>query len=317
MKRFVALLIVFVFAFLAQAALAGVDPVKASEVQAVTPFLVDLPEKDVGLTLANSQARIEHWEFSILPWFAREGISNVVNAPQEIVWYWAGVGPAAEVTDYTFGIDAFTDCRPNGLYEGPLGPFAMTGPVWINSHYINPTDENYQDIGYIFTLIHELAHDQGICNGPSDYVESSTQLAALEVASAMGNAGNVLAASSVLHEWRDIVLGAMIYDALRTDDLDSYYAFLKTVVSPAEFASRMSRYRARFTDPISKYEWSQVYRKYSFAVYVKAEWCLHGGTLAASDARGHFFAAHALVPSHRPLVMDDFGAFVRAHGYGS
>lgn len=295
-------------------ATAGVDLVKASQVVALAPLVAATPATDSGLTLGTADLRLTEWELSILPWYAREGITNDVRVPEVVQWYWAGVGDADLVTDYTFGIDAFTDCQPKGLAQGPLGSVVVTGPVWVNSHYINPADAEYQDVGYIFTLTHELAHDQGICAGPSDYVESSTQLAALEVAAAMANGGNTLAAASLLREWRDIVLGSMLYDALRTGTLPDYYAFLRTVVTPREYAGRMSRYRSRFRTAAARAGWAQVYRKYSFAVYVKAEWCLNGGTLAASSTRGNLFAPHALVPSGRPLVMDDFAYFVEHAG---
>jgi hypothetical protein len=289
-----------------KAATAGIDPVKASEVQQVNVALQGLPTKDKALTPATAQDRIFQWAREILPFYGHEGLTDNVTAPQDIIWYWAGLGDASLVDDYTFGIDAFTDCQPKGYGNGPLGPFIVTGPVFVNDHYINPVDAEYQDVGYIFTLTHELGHGQGICNGPSDYVESSTQLAALEVGSAIADSGNQLMKASLLHEWRDIILGSMVYQALVNDTLPEYYAYLKTVVTPREYSQKMARYRPRFTTADGRAGWAQVYREYSFAVYVKAEWCLHGGVLAASDKRGNLFAPHMMVPNDQPQALGDF-----------
>ncbi len=287
-------------------ATAGIDPVKAAQVEQITPIIDRLPKIDKALTDKSAEKRVYQWAAEILPWYAREGIAYDVRVPESINWYLVPLGLGSSVVSYTFDIDAFTNCQMKGATQAPSGFAIVTGPVWMNGHYTLPTDSLYQDVGYIFTLTHELGHDQGICNGPSDYVESSTQLAAIEVASAMSLGGNKLAAASLLPEWRSIILGAMLYDALKSDDLPSYYAFLKSVVTPKEYAARMSKYRARFTDDLAKEQWAEVYKKYSYAVYVKAEWCLRGGTLAASDKRGSLFAPHVMVPSEQPLVMDDF-----------
>jgi hypothetical protein len=141
------------------------------------------------------QRDLRRWVGEILPWFQTEGVVARV------------VVPKAVVTD-TFTRDGFAN---NHLLAAGSCWFDS---VVVNSRVFNPTSSWYRRPDFLATLVHELAHVQGICIGTdATQVEASAQMAALEVMAAMANDGNKPMARALVFELRQIALDALEYEA--------------------------------------------------------------------------------------------------------
>ena len=103
-----------------------------------------------------------------------------------------------------------------------------------------------------FTLAHELAHvaqTKQICDQNRDEdIESSAQIAALEVTSGLANQGNPLWLWATIGELRGMALSSAYGLALRDDDFEKYHV-LRSKLSPgATSEARFQKSVRRWTD---------------------------------------------------------------------
>ena len=137
------------------------------------------------------QRDLKLWVREILPWFQTEGVVARVVVPR------------------TLSSRAFTG---DGFANDHL---LAAGSCWFDSVLLNrrvfsPVSSWYGRPDFLATLVHELAHVQGICIGSDTLqVEASAQMAALEVMAAMANDGNEPMAISLLFELRRMCLDAL------------------------------------------------------------------------------------------------------------
>lgn len=292
------------------------DPVKVAEIQHLSVLLDALPQT-YPITLANSDQYTAQWEVEILPWYAYEGIADPVIPPVSIQYFFGMFGPADYINGYVFHILGLSQCEVAGVAQNPFdgNPSPVAGPIFLNGRYINPASPWYQELSWLPTLVHELGHSQGICEGPSPYVESSTQLAMLEVMSAMVNSGNDKVIPGLLYEWNSIIEGALYYEALRDGTLDQYDALLGAVSHySAKVAARHAASR-RFWNatPERQAELKGILYKYEWVVYIKAKYGLKQGYLTGTlpgNSTPRLTSAKTMVPSGNNLVLDDFAYFL-------
>lgn len=316
LRRFVALALIAGALVVPSSALADsnyphLDPAKVGLIQRLTGLLDKLPQKTYPITLENSSLFTAEWEVEILPFYAHAGIVDSVTPPAAIRFFFQPYGSADDVDMLTFHILGLSEC---GQIEGFADDgTAIKGPIWLNGRFINPVSPWYQDASYLPTLVHELGHSMGICDGPSDYIESSTQVATIAVLAAMANAGLDGAILGLLDEYRSITQGALLSDALRTNHLAEYESFWASVHPSARdraqhaFSSRFwYGNKARLT------ELKGIVSRYELTPYVKIQYALAQPCLclAASASRGRLFAPHVLVPSGAPLSLADLSYFL-------
>lgn len=179
------------------------------------------------------------WAAEIIPYFTEEKIVTIPVIPDEIDYYWFG---PAQI--YLLGQAACEPGQPGGW-------------VALNLRYINPYSVWYGEVSYLSTLIHELGHIQGegLCEGDTATVESTTQLVTLEVAAAMTNHGNLAALPTLLDDLRAMGLSTLQYYASWGSDQDmaEFMDFRNEILSrPSEIAER-SKYWRYWEEHISEF----------------------------------------------------------------
>jgi hypothetical protein len=154
------------------------------------------------------QRDLKLWVREILPWFQREGVVARVVVPKSV------------------GTNMFTR---DGFANSHL---LAAGSCWLESVLVNgrvfsPVSSWYGRPDFLATLVHELAHVQGICIGNDTLqVEASAQIAALEVMAAMANDGNEPMIRSLLTELRRMCLDALEYEAWGNPDREQFARML-------------------------------------------------------------------------------------------
>lgn len=128
----------------------------------------------------------------------------------------------------------------------------------MSIRYENPVSSWYQDEDWPFTLAHELAHvQQGVLCGtaPTDLVENSAQIAAIEICASLVNGGNKLLMRPLVGELRGMALSSAYAIALKESKMPEYLG-LRSELSPGAFLeARFERSRRRFsTDPFKLQE---------------------------------------------------------------
>ena len=160
-----------------------------------------IPRED-KLGIASTEDMTE-WIREIVPFFEYEGITDT---EQEIGETGGLVYPTPEIADYQ-----------DGLYHNHvLGLSEVFGEgITLNGRITNPKSSWYARTDSIATLIHELAHAQGIKFSNSNIdEESSAQLVTLEILAAMSNKGNRKTIPPLLDELSGMSLAAANYIAL-------------------------------------------------------------------------------------------------------
>lgn len=193
-----------------------------------------------------NQRTINEWTAEILPYFEYEGIIASAFVPNEV-----------RLTSYVNAMENFH------VLGRAYCSSAGGGPIEINARVGNPVSAWYGRTSFLATLVHELGHVQGggLCSDNSDETESTTQLVTLEVLAAMANGGNKLALYAVLDELRDMLMGAVQYEAM-VGKVDGWREFRERVYStPEEIArSEKSARRWRSNRPLLK----EILFKYSY-----------------------------------------------------
>lgn len=190
-------------------------------------ILDGIDEPRVALT----QVDLGAWTVEILPYFEYEGLTAMPIQPAAVT---PTLYPAASENFHVLG-RAY--CEPAG-----------GGPIELNARVINPVSPWYERPSALATLVHELIHVQGggFCQGSSAELESTTQLATLEVLAAMANHGNRLALYAVLDEIRDMALAAAQYEALEEGDRAGYAALKARVYATASERARVAKSERRW-----------------------------------------------------------------------
>lgn len=146
------------------------------------------------------------WTMEIMPYFEYEGI---VEDKKPGEYNGLVYPPVMSFVDYQDGL----------MSHHVLGRTQVfTDEIDMNARIINPVSAWYGREDSIGTLVHELAHAQGIKfpapSSPLDE-ESSAQLVTLEVLSAMVNHGNELVIPALLDELRHMNMQAAHCIAIR------------------------------------------------------------------------------------------------------
>ncbi|HEY6019420.1 MAG TPA: hypothetical protein VIY48_05800 [Candidatus Paceibacterota bacterium] len=225
-------------------------------------------------------AQLQAYANEIVPWFAEEGITtDPITATAQ---FEQQIGTDANhVLGYTFCTDR---------------------TVKINIRYSEKIDPWYGDPDLVFTLAHELGHVQQADNCqlfPSELVETSAQMMAFEVTSAIANGGNVVALVSVLENLRDLALAQVRYQALlHPSENKAMYKLYRKLFAGRELAERLQRVRYWAATPD---EAKDLLKKYDVAPYrlLKSR-TAHGIMLGSEVHAGNPFAGP------RPLLLDDF-----------
>lgn len=148
------------------------------------------------LNIEPSQKIMEEWLQEIVPQFESLGMTNDASMP----------------TDFQF--QQFTDPF---YYGHVLGTSNCGGEMRINARMDNPLSTWYESDNFWGTITHETAHQQqgSLCH-TSDraMVESSAQVAMMQVTSALAISGNRIAMHSWINEMNDMTEGALWYMAI-------------------------------------------------------------------------------------------------------
>lgn len=203
-------------------ALAGIGKVAYSEVTTATPEseipssltydtamgmakrfgdLYDSIPKEKKLGIATTED-MNLWIKEIVPFFEYEGITD---PEKEVGEYGGMIYPTPGIEDYLDG----------RAHNHILGQAEILGDdITLNGRILNPKSPWYARTDSIATLIHELAHAQGIKFSHTEIdEEASAQLVTLEILAAMSNKGNEQTIGPLLDELAYMSLSAANYIA--------------------------------------------------------------------------------------------------------
>ena len=175
-------------------------------------------------------------------------LTDVRNWVEEIVVYfeYEGIDRDADVGDMgslVYPSVVFENYR-DGLYTNHvLGTTKMlSGDVALSARFANPISPWYYDDASVLTLIHELAHAQGVMfPGVNFDEESSAQMIALEVAAAMVNKGNKLVLYSFLGELTALFSSAARWLAMQEGRDEDWYDFRANVFTDPFAAAALDK----------------------------------------------------------------------------
>lgn len=252
-----------------------------------------IPEQTIEVT----PVAIKEWTFEILPFFEYEGIVGAAIRPESVL-----LTPYLEAMEHSHVLGR-AYCTPAG-----------GGPVEINARVANKRSAWYGRPSFLATLVHELGHIQGggLCSDNSDETESTTQLVTLEVLAAIANGGNGVALLSVLDELRDMLMGAVHYEAL-LGKIEGWEKFRAEIYSDTDEIARSEKSKRRWrSDPallkeiLYKYSWIPVQKILKGLPEQKIPRLL----LGEPEWDGELIPYGA--PQPRPLEIDDL-AYVIEH----
>lgn len=191
-------------------------------------------------TFDTIQAPYYLFALEALPYFEAEGITPQAILPTDMQW-----GVWGDARRHT-GVAGQARC--------------MSGEMWISFRYANIYSSWYGDPDFYWTLIHELAHAQGICLGDNVVVEASAQIATLEVMAALANSGNEIALYSLIPELQGMAMGALQYKAMGEGRMAEYEEFRHQLkdspISDARRAQTVRKYASQqstYQDLLGKY----------------------------------------------------------------
>lgn len=152
-------------------------------------------EYRVGLT---SMKDVQDWMKEIVPFFEYENVDEdtEIGMPGGLVY------PKVSFESYQDGLKA------NHLL-GTTSLFSYD--ITLTARYANPVSPWYGREDSIFTLMHELAHAQGIFYGQDLDAEASAQLVSLEVCAAMINGGQKKLVASIVEELQSMTVNTVRY----------------------------------------------------------------------------------------------------------
>lgn len=272
-----------------------------------------------------TQEDLDNWMAEIVPYFEYEGI----NADGEVGEFQGLVYPQLDFEDYQDGL----------LSHHVLGrAMIFQDDISLNARISNPVSAWYGREDSIGTLVHELAHANGV-KFPAPYSaidhEASAQLVTLEVLSAMVNHGNTLAVPALLDELSYMNMAAARYIALRDGDEGRFLADREQLFTdPFQQAAavKADRQWADYKDE-DKYPYileaynynpmNMVYRGMRkndeiYGVKLPINW-LTDMVNSEADSSGSYYpeaapepyepGMYANHPSPRPLIIDDLHYF--------
>lgn len=162
----------------------------------------------VGIT---SLAELQQWTNEIVPFFEYENV----------------VLPSLSVYPTSLRFEYYGDGLSHNHILGTTNCFSNA--VVLNARIANPTSAWYARDDSLGTLVHELAHAQGICIDDRLDSETSAQLVTLEVLAAMTNYGNERAFAALVSELREMAVRAAKVAAIREERLDEYDELERTL----------------------------------------------------------------------------------------
>lgn len=148
------------------------------------------------------------WAWELLAMYPIEGVSDEVIIPDEI------------------GLRLFYYKEYYEKHEGALGVSDCKSYAFLNLRQGNPYSGLYRNSSFDFTVAHEFAHifqteefcgtrNDPITEEERDLVETTAQIVALEVMSALANGGNIYALYAVAYEMRGIAVSIARATAIR------------------------------------------------------------------------------------------------------
>jgi hypothetical protein len=134
-----------------------------------------------GPALPHTEADLANLSLEIIPFFYYD---NIVDGEQvNLVW------PHWKLFDGDANFHVLGRCR---VGDDPL--------VWLNIRYANPWSSSYGRSHLFATLVHELAHAQGVFLMAHPMSEPATQLVTVEILAAMSRNRNVWAVPAFVRE---------------------------------------------------------------------------------------------------------------------
>lgn len=170
-------------------------------------------------------------------------------APQ---FEYEGMGPGIEIPDELLFKYYDEGIRANHV----LGSSNCIDKVEMNARISSEVSAWYARDEFLFTLTHELAHiAQGldVClAGPREYVETSADVAAMEVVSGLALSGDANFFYAAVNEFRTMARGAAMAIALKNNDKKAFLSvvnrFGSDALSKAKFHKAMRFWE---TEPVA------------------------------------------------------------------
>jgi hypothetical protein len=231
---------------------------------------------------------LDAWTVEMLPWFAEEGVASQPVRPVVMWTVFEG-----EDANHVLGR---ADCEKQ---------------VWMNVRYLNPASPWYQELSFVATLAHELAHiQQGteVCRGkPLERVEATAQVVSFEVLAAMALNGNKWAAIALLEEIQGLAIGEMRYRALGDErKMRHLDRLLERIDDAGERAERAQRARYWERKPARRKEILEAYVHLPYMMLVRG---LETGTVGGL-ALPPSFSLTMFRPYVPELRLDDLAYFL-------
>lgn len=237
----------------------------------------------------------ENWVRELAPMFEYNGIVDHAIIPS-----------AMEFTDFTDG----------QKHNHVLGQSNCADLIRINARVTNPHSSWYQSEDFPFTVAHELAHVQqqeSCVSSSSEKIESSAQVAALEVMCSLANGGNTEAIRAVIGELRDMAMTTAYGWAIERNDLPRFIA-LRNRMSPgalseARFYRAMRRWEKR---PMELKSLIAKYYRYPLEIILEAS-KNEGQTYLAFPPIlfTNYGGSYVFNPEPQPIVLDDTLYFLK------
>jgi hypothetical protein len=228
----------------------------------------------------STDEEISQWVSEVIPMFSYEGVSM-----ESLVYYPKSV----EFEFYRTGYE----------HNHILGRAnCLSLDITLNARYANPASSLNGDLGSLSTLVHELAHAQGICMNTSYYdSEVSAQLVTVELLSSLANKGNRLAFAAVVAEMRDMMYAAAWYEAMESGDDAQFQKLTEAIYdTPFEQAQRDKTIR-RWTGDEEKLQ--EILLSYNYLPMV-----------AVLDGMGTGFIDGVQLPINMHCSWVDFYAYI-------
>lgn len=134
-----------------------------------------------GPPLPHAEGDIANLSLEIIPFFYYDRI--VDGEDYKLIW------PKWQLFDGDANFHVLGRCRTG---DDPL--------VWLNIRYANPWSSSYGRSNLFATLVHELAHSQGVFMMASPMSEPTTQLVTVEILAAMVRNRNIWAVPAFVRE---------------------------------------------------------------------------------------------------------------------